>query len=871
MKRILRCLRAKRFAHDLSAEIEAHLEEKIDELTEAGIAPDIARTRALQEFGNRTRVAEMCREQWAFSPLDEVMQDLKFAARILTRNSVFAAVSIMSLALGIGVNTIAFGTIDRVLLRALPFEEPSRLFAVMGRSANHGTEPMQVSAADFYDWRAESHAFKSLSAYSSWPMNLTNVDEPRRLDAELVSANLFATLGVNAEFGRIFQSDEDLDSSPFVVIISHRLWRELGGSPQIVGHVLTLNGAPATVVGVMPSDFAFPSADVDAWTPLSLSATNRSNRDGRWLSVIGRLNAGANQRDAAAEMEIITRRLQVSFPDSNSGWSASLSPFMEQVVGKTRPILWIILAAALLLLLVTCVNLANLLLARGTSRVQEVALRAALGASRTRIFRQLLVESLFLASVGGGLALALAIPGMRLIKRFGDGLIPRVGEIHMDASVAAFALAATVTTALIFGWLPAMHATRSDLVSRIGSASRGAPPGVERQRGLLVVAEVGIASLLLVGAGLLGLSMARLVSTSTGLRPDHLLTLRLTLPHAQYPTNSAQSEFFDQVLTRVRRLPGILAAGEISDTPFKANNPTFEIVVDGTPRLATDPPFQAGFRVISVGYLQTAGIAILKGRDFTVDDRAGVLPVAIVNQAMARRYWPGVDPIGRRFRIKDEQPWMTIAGLVPDVKHMGLKENEGPVIYVPYAQKRTDWLAWATLVVRTAGKPLDFATQVRTAIREVDKSQAVGEVVTLEEVLNRETAVPRFATLIVATLSAIALLITTIGIFGMLTYTIAQRYPELAIRVALGASLGHIAWLILRNAMIRVLAGIASGLFAAWWLTRLLQSLLFGVQPHDPLIFATVAAILLIVSLSGMLLSIRHLFKMDPATSLRTN
>jgi putative ABC transport system permease protein len=365
--------------------------------------------------------------------------------------------------------------------------------------------------------------------------------------------------------------------------------------------------------------------------------------------------------------------------------------------------------------------------------------------------------------------------------------------------------------------------------------------------------------------------MVRLLSTPTGLRPDHLLTLRLTLSHAQYPTNSAQIALFDQVLRRVKNLHGILAAGEISDTPLKGNNPTFEMVIEGSARRPTDPPVQAGLRVISEGYLQTTGIEILKGRDFSTNDRAGVLPVAIINQAMSRRFWPGSDPIGRRVRIKDEQQWVTVAGLVPDVKHMGLKEDEGPVIYLPYAQKQQDWLAWTTLAVRTTGDPLSFVPAIRGAIREVNKSQPVGEVGTLDQVLSRSTAIPRFATVIIGVLSGIALLIAVIGTYGLLAYTIAQRFPELAIRLALGASSVQVSWLMLRQAMVRVLAGVVSGLFSAWFLARFLQSLLFGVQPHDPAIYTAVASVLTVASLVAVLVPARRIFQINPAAALRAD
>jgi putative ABC transport system permease protein len=871
MKRVLRYLRAKQFDRDLKSEIQAHIEEKIDEFIEAGMEPEAARTEALRQFGNRTRAQEDSREQWSYAPLDEIMQDLRYAVRILTRNPMFASVSILSLALGIGVNTIVFSAVDQVLLRSLPYSQPNRLFAVSGRSANKGTEPMQVSAADFYGWRDQSRAFAALSAYSSWPMNLSNVDEPRRLESELVSANLFSTLGVNAEMGRTFRSDEDLETSPFVVVISHHLWRELGATPQIIGQTLALNGTPASVVGVMPASFAFPSPDVDAWTPLSLSAKNRSNREGRWLSVIGRLRDGASERDAATELDVVTRRLAAAYPASNSGWSASLMPLMEWLVGKTRPILLILQMAALILLLVTCANLANLLLAKGASRTREIAMRAALGASRTRVFRQLLVESLVVAGFGGLLGLALAIPGIELARRLADGLIPRASEFHMDASVAVFALAITVATALVFGLAPAMHVSRANLSVQIGSGVRGTPRNVERKRGLLISIEVGLASILLIGAGLVGESMIRLLSTPTGLRPDHLLTVRLTLSHSQYPTNAAQIAFFDQVLARVWNLPGILAAGEISDTPLEGNNPTFEMVIEGSTRRPTDPPVQAGLRVISAGYLQTAGIEIFKGRDFSTDDRAGVLPVAIVNQTMARRYWPGSDPIGRRLRLKEDQQWVTVAGMVPDVKHMGLKEDEGPVMYLPYAQKQQDWLAWTTLVVRTGGDPQSFVPAIRRAIHEVNKSQPIGEIGTIEQVLSRSTAIPRFATVIISVLSGIALLIAVVGTYGLLAYTIAQRFPELAIRLALGGSSVQVSWLMLRQAMLRVFAGVVSGLFGAWFLARFLQSLLFGVEPHDPAIYVAVASVLTIASLVAVLVPARRIFQINPAAALRAD
>jgi putative ABC transport system permease protein len=869
MKRIFKYFRANHFDQDLDDELKAHLEERIDELVENGMNLDAARADALRQFGNRARVAEMCHEAWSLGPLDEIFHDLKYAIRVLRRNPVFATVSILSLALGIGINVTIFGAVNQVLLRALPYPRAGDLFAVWGRSINHGVEPMHVSAADFYDWRNQSRAFESLSAYSSWPMNLTDVDEPRRLEAQLVSANLFSTLDVKAEIGRAFQPDEDQEQSPPVVALSHHLWRELGGSDQIIGRQITLNGSPATVVGVMPAGFAFPDPETDAWTPLTLSAKNRSNRDGRWLSVIGRLRSGASMRDVNTEMDVIAKRLAATYPVSNNGWSVALVPLQEELVGKTRPILITLQIAALILLLITCANLANLLFARGAARTREVAVRAALGASRLRILRQLLAESLLLAAIGGALGFVLATPCLQFVKRFGNGLIPRANELHMDLSVGLFATGATLITVLIFGLLPALHSSRNDIGKGVGSGTRGTPRHIERKRGFLIILEIGLAFVLLVGAGLLSESMIRLQSTSTGLHPDHLLTLRITLSHSRYSTIAAQNTFFDQILSGIRILPGVLGAGEISDTPLKGNNPTFEFALDGLIHRSADPPVQAGLRLISTGYLQTAGIPLLQGRDFTSGDRVGAVPVAIINQAMARRYWPGSDPIGRRLRVKDEPQWITIAGLVPDVKHMGLKEEEGPVVYIPYAQKTQDWLAWTTLVIRTSGEPTSFVPAVRSVIRDLDRSQPVSEIGTLEEVLTKATAVPRFSASISNVMAGVALLIAVIGVYGLLSYTIAQRLSELSIRLALGASPVNVSLLLIRQSMLRVFAGVAVGLPTAWVLARYSQSLLFGIQPHDPYIFVGVPLVLVTASFVAVLAPAIRVFKINPASALR--
>jgi putative ABC transport system permease protein len=861
--------RWKQHERDLERELRDHLDLEAEELRESGISAEEAAFGAHRAFGNTTLIKEEIRNMSGWTSLEQIAQDLRYSVRLLRKSLVFTTVAVFSLALGIGANTIIFSAVENVLLLSLPYPESDRIFAVWSRSAAHGAEPMHVSAADFYDWRAQSRAFKSLTAYASWPMNLTNIDEPRRLETELVSANLFSTLGVRAQVGRTFAPDEDQEQSASVVVISHHLWREIGESGQIVGRKLIINGSPATVIGVMPADFAFPSRETDAWVPLSLSANNRANREGRWLTVIGRLGPNVNPREATTEMNVISGQLAAAYPATNMGWSAALVPLQEEIAGKARPILLTLQASGLLLLLITCANLANLLLAKGTSRTREISVRAALGAGRARILRQLTIESLVLAVLGGGAGLLLATQGIALVRTFGDGLIPRADEIRLSAPVALFALAATLVTALIFGIAPAVHASSADLLARMGSGGRLIPRNLERKRGLLVAIEIGLACVLLVGTGLLGKSLVNLLSTAPGLRTDHVLTMQLTLPRSKYSTNSSQIMLFQQILEGVQNLPGVIAAGEVSDTPLKGNNPTFEFVVKDLIRRPSDPPIQAGLRVISAGYLRAAGIPLIKGREVGVDDRPGSMPVAVINETMARRYWPGSDPMGRTLRLKEDDRWISIVGMVPDIKHMGLKAEEGPVVYIPYAQKTQDWLTWTTLLVRTSGEPTHFVPAVRSAIRALDKNQPVAEIGTLEESLTRSTAMPRFTTFVIGVLSGFALLIAVVGVYGLLAYTVAQRIPELGIRLALGASPLQLCWLLLRQAMARVLAGVAGGLLGAWLLARWLESLLFGVRRFDPATFAGVAGLLLLASLAAVLTPARRAMKIDPTTALR--
>jgi predicted permease len=677
MNWLRRLLQERRLDKQLDAELHFHFDAQVLENLRSGMTEQQARRAARLAFGEMQRVKEHCRESRGTMWIHSTWHDLLVALRRLRHDKLFAFVVSLTLALGIAANIVVFSAVEHVLLRALPYPHADKIFAIRALSPAHGDEPMQVSAADFYDWSSQSRAFVSMAAFGAWRMNLTNVEDPRPLKTELVSANLFSTLGVSPALGRTFLPEEDREKAPFVVVISHRLWRSLGQPASVIGSRLTLNGSSATVIGVMPDSFAFPSRDIDVWTPPSLSARDRSNREGRWLQVIGRLAPGATRNDAASEMDVIASRLASAYPAADAGWRISILPLQDEIVGRARPILLTMQAAVVFLLLIACANLANLLLARAASRTREIATRAALGASRFRILRQLLVESLVLVSLGGAAGCFLAIQGVKLTRIYGEPFLPRAAEIHLSLPVMLVAVCAFIFTAVLFGLAPARHLSRADLGTHIGSQARSIARGYEKEKGVLISVEMALAAVLLVAAGLLDESLMRLLSTPTGYQTDHLLTLQLTLSKVRYPTSAAQQAFFNQVLTRVRNLPGVIAAGEISDTPMEGNSPTFEIALPGMSAHPADQPMQAGMRVISPGFFSTAGIALLQGRDINDDDRADTMPVALVNESMAHRFWPGAPSLGRQFRLKDEQRWLTVIGVVPDVKHMGVRENEG--------------------------------------------------------------------------------------------------------------------------------------------------------------------------------------------------
>jgi len=854
----------RRFHRELQEEMQEHLRETIEDLMAQGMPEEEARYAARRQFGNTTLLTERSADQWTVPSLEAIFQDVRYAGRILRKSPAFTLAAILSLGLGIGANTVIFSVVDHVVLRPLPYPAPDQLVMIWTRSQSRNQDHGQVSAADFFDWRAKSTGFASMSAYTSWPMNLTDVAEPLRLNGELVSANFFDTLRAGAALGRTFSSDEDQPDKGSVVVISHRLWRQLGSSPQIVGRSLTLNRSSATVIGVMPSSFNFLGRDTDFWTPLAMSPQNRANREGRWLSVVARRAPNTTLRSAESEMHLLAARLADEFP-TDKGWDTQLVPLHDELVGNTRLIVLALQGAVAFLLLITCANLANLLLARASGRAREMAVRAALGAGRGRIVRQLLVESALLATLGGALGLAIAYAGVRTIRTLGEGVIPRVAEINLDGRILLFTLLAVGFTSLLFGLLPALQAARIDLRRHVYSG-RGMQRGAEHQRGLLVSIELALACVLLVGASLLAESLARLAATNPGFEVRNVLTMKITLPRSKYATTGKQTALFHQILERVVNIPGVVAAGEVSDAPLGRNNMSTQFAVEGA-----EPPVEMAIRFITPGYLRTIGVPLVAGRDFSFSDTTPSPLVALVNQTAARRRWPSADPIGKRLRFADTSNWFTVAGVVADIKHLGLAADEGPVIYIPYAQKSWEFLAWTTLVVRTTGDPMNYVNSVRTQIHGIDKDQPVADVSTLEQSLARSTAVPLLTTSALSAISLLAAIMAVIGVYGVFAYALAQRVSEISIRLALGASARQLLWMLLRQGMLRVSIGIGTGLAGAWALTRFLASMLFGVQPHDAATFAAVAAVLLLAALIAGTLSARRVLRIDPASALRAD
>lgn len=810
--------------------------------------------------------------------MQTLVNDFRYSVRMLMKHRGFTAIALITLALGIGANTAMFSVVNAVLLRPLPYHDPSRLVTIWEESPEREMYEMPVSLANLRDWVDQNASFEQIAAYTFTNLNLTDAGEPATLLTVRTSANLFPMVGVTPRLGRTFLPDEDKEGAGRVVILGHALWQSRFGSDSgILGKSLRLNNENYTVVGVMSPNSEFPvgfgysgkvlTDPVDLYVPLA--AKGRETERGNYsFFAIGRLKPGVSFEQARADMTTIEKRLEQQYPDGNTGIGIRLVPTQEQTVKEVRPALVVLLGAVAFLLLIACANVANLLLARGTSRQKEFAIRAALGASRWRVLRLLLVESVTLSLLGGLIGLVLAFWGTDALLSLAPDNIPRMNEVGVDARVFLFTLGISLVTGIVFGLVPAVHAAKPDVNEALKEGSRGSTKGAagKRTRNALVSLEVALSLMLLIGAGLMVRSFFRLQQENLGFDPANVLTATLTLPASRYPEDSQQSAFFQQALSQLQTTPGVQSVAATSALPLTINVAGSDFRIEGQPEPEPGKEMIIHTIVATPGYFRTLGIPLLKGRDFSDRDTSDAPATAIINNDLARTYFGTEDPIGKRISFDDRQTWISIIGVSGDIKQLGLDSSTKPEVYFPYQQVPSSRMS---LVVRTSGDPMSLSTALKTQIRAIDKDLPAGEAVTMEERLAESNSGRRFNMLLLSAFALVALLLAIVGIYGVMSYSVSQRTHEIGIRMAVGARPGDVFRLVIRQGMILAVIGVAVGLIGAFALTRLMVTMLFGVEPTDPLTFFGITALLTAVALVACYLPGRKATKVDPMVALR--
>ncbi len=851
--------RKKRPLSDFDEEIRSHLEHEADELQQQGTADSEGASR--RAFGNVTGVKEAYYERGRWLPLDQLALDLSNAVRLLWRQPAFSLIVILTLAVGIGANTAIFSVINAVLLRPLPYKEPASLAMLWSEDSAHGLLEGRVSLLNFADWKNRSRTFEDITQFAGQTFLLGNDDgPPERMRAARVAANFFPLLGIEPALGRVFSADEERRGES-VVVLSNGLWlRRFGGSPAILGTDLTMDGRKSRIIGVMPASFQYPFADTQVWEPMTAHPywTTRDRQNPRSASIwyaLGRVRKGIGWTRVQSEMTLIGRQLQAEYPENKNLPEIHVVPLQTQTSGRVRLSLIVLFGSVVMMLLIACINVANLLLARGSAREREFSVRRALGASRARVASQLLIESLVLSVCGGAVGLAFGAAMLHGIVTLGPQGIPRLAEARIDPSVLFFTLGLSLFAAIFSGIWPAMRGGTTVSRSRQWTtvATRSA-------RGILVIGEFAISLVLLAGAGLMVHSFVRLQSVDPGFRPEQLLTMRIDLHVGR---SAAQDvAYFREAIDRVRAVPGVDSAAAISG--FLLSDPEEAVAIDGR------PPQQPGpcDDVIAGSFFQTAGIPLKKGRYFSSQDGHDSLPVAIINETMARTYWPNEDAIGKRFRFPARQlrPWVTVVGVSGDMHRQGLERNVLPQVFRPHAQNSENMME---VIVRTSGDPARMITAVRAEIQSIDRSVAKFEIGTVEQRLGEQTAERRFQTSLIGLFSLIALFLAATGIYGLMHYLVVQRTHEIGVRMALGARYGNVLHLVLRQGLSLAGLGVVVGIVAAFALTGMLATLLFGVAPTDPLTFAAAPAILLVVAALACWIPARRAARTDPMIALR--
>src|SRR5262245_29248444 len=800
-------------------------------------------------------------------------QDLRYGARMLLKQPGNTMIAALTLGLGIGANTTIFSVVNAVWLRPLPYPEADQLALVTHRNTKLGRN-FELTPTRYFDHRLQNKSFAQIAVYFGRNFNLTGTGEPERLQGQLVSAALFPLLKVSPLAGRVFTEADDRPDAPRVVLLSHTLWqRRFGADANLIGKTLTLDDQSYTVIGVLPPGFAFPTKDTELWAPLALNANAANDRNSFYLSGIARLNPGVTPERAQSELDVIARNLAQAYPQSNTDLGFGVASLQESLVSSFKQALFVLLGAVVFVLLIACVNVANLLLARAAAREKELAVRAALGAGRRRLMRQLLTESTLLALAGGALGLLLSVWGVKALKLINPETIPRLEEVNLDWRVLGFTLGVSCLTGVLFGLAPALQVSMPDLQHRLKESGRGFTGGRGRRlRGLLVITEVALSLALLVGAGLLIRSFIRLQQVDLGFDHERLLTLRVEMSENKARDLTSISNFYQQVIDRARALPGVEAVGVANAAPIQTPGIRNALVIEDKPDPPPGQPQLANNRVISPDYFRTLGVPLLKGRLLSAQDNAQAPSVVLINQTLARRYWGDEDPVGKRFKLgarAANPPWLTVVGVVGSVRQVGLNSDTFPEFYTPFTQAGQFRARPRVLFIRATGDPLSVVAAVKDQIWAVDKDQTIWAVRTMDEIVSSSLAPRRFNLLLLGVFAALALVLASVGINGVISYAVSQRAREIGVRMALGAQVSDVLKLVIGQGMRLALTGVAIGLIASVALTRTMKNLLFGVSATDPATFVATALLLALVALAACWIPARRATKVDPMITLR--
>jgi putative ABC transport system permease protein len=809
--------------------------------------------------------------------MQTLLQDLRYGLRMLRTSPGFTAVAIVALALGIGANTAIFSVVNAALIRPLPYQDSDRLVVIWEHNRPRNRPRNVISPANFLDWRDQSTLCSQMAAFIDIRLNLTGLDAPEELPAQVATVNLFSLLGASAALGRTFAPNEGIDGQNNVVILSHGLWqRRFGGDPQVIGRTVKLNNNDLTIIGVMPAGFrlfikhlSLTGKAAEAWVPAAWGDSARV-RSGRAWQALARLKPGVSFEQAQAEMNTIASRLEEQYPDFNKGWGVNVVPLREQFTGEISTALLVLMGAVGFVLLIACANVANLLLARAATRQKEIAIRTALGAGRGRVIRQLLTESLILASLGGACGLLLAVWGADALLALSPPHLLPLDSVRLDLRVLSFTFGVSLATGVLFGLIPALAASRLNLNDTLKEGGRETASGAHhaRARHLFVVAEMALSLVLLIGAGLMIRSVLRLQAVNPGFDAESMLTVRLLLPGAKYREDHQRTAFFKQLLERVRALPGVQAASAVDASPFGTLGSATSFIIAGRPTPAAGQMPTTDVRVVDPEFFRVLGIALKAGRTFTEREATEVTHVVVINETMARQYFADQNPIGQRITIRmtDEPVPSEIIGVVGDAKYVGLDVEPRAMAYWPHPELARNAM---TLVVRAERNPLSLAPAVKREVQSMDKDQPISDVQTIEQMLANSMARARFTTLLLGLFAAVAMMLAAVGIYGVMSYAVTQRTHEIGIRLALGARSSDVMRLVVGQGMKLAAAGVVIGLGASLGLTRLLAGLLFGVSATDPVTFGVITVLLVGVALVACYVPARRAMKVDPMVALR--